>query len=456
MDAAELFTRIAAELALFAGIGFLLYAANDLAVDIIYFYRRVWRAARVYSRFPRAFASDLKQSATPGFMAILVPAWDEAAVISSMLRASLKRIEHPNYRIFVGFYRNDPATEAAIASVVDPRIEPVLVEADGPTTKAHCLNHLYDAVIAYEVAAGEAAKAVVLHDAEDVVHPLELVLFDRLIGRAGVIQLPVLPLIDSGSQWISGHYCDEFAEAHAKEMVVREAVGASIPLAGVGCAIGREPLARIAAMHDGRPFVGGSMTEDYELGLRVGALGLKTMFVRIPATRGDRSVVASRGHFPSSLGVAVRQKARWLGGIAIVGWDRLGWRGGLGERWMRMRDRRGPLAAILLLSAYAAALLWSQLWLAEALGAPVQARLDPTLVILLQVNAGLLAWRIFMRACFTTSAYGLGQGVLSIPRMVVGNVIAVLAAGRAISIHLGGGPQRWDKTTHIFPTELAR
>ena len=456
MDAAELFTRAAAELALFAGIGFLLFAVNDLAVDIIYFYRRAWRAARIYSRFPRAFASELKPSPDPGLMAILVPAWDEAAVISSMLRASLKRIEYPNYRIFVGYYRNDPATAAAIASVADPRIEPVLVEADGPTTKAHCLNYLYDALIAHELATGAAAKAVVLHDAEDVIHPLELALFDRLIGRAGVIQLPVLPLVDPSSNWISGHYCDEFAEAHAKEMVVREAIGASIPLAGVGCAIAREPLARLAAMHEGRPFVGGSMTEDYELGLRVGALGLKTMFVRIPARPGDRSVVASRGHFPSSLHVAVRQKARWLGGIALSGWDRLGWSGGIGERWMRMRDRRGPLAAILLLSAYGAALLWSQLWLAEALGAPVQARLNPTLVTLLQVNAWLLAWRVLMRACFTTSAYGLGQGLLSVPRMVVGNVIAVLAAWRAISLHLSGGAKRWDKTTHIFPVGLAQ
>ena len=100
--------------------------------------------------------------------------------------------------------------------------------------------------------------------------------------------------------------------------------------------------------------------------------------------------------------------------------------------------------------------MWSQIWLAEAFGAPVQARLDPTLVTLLQINAGLLAWRVLMRACFTTSAYGLGQGLLSIPRMVVGNIIAVLAAARAISIHLGGGAKRWDKTTHIFPTGLAQ
>ena len=143
MDAAELFTRIAAELALFAGIGFLVFAANDVAVDIIYFARRAWRSAAVYSRFPRAFASDMAHSAEPGFIAILVPTWDESSVIASMLRATLERLEHPNYRIFVGHYRNDPATTAAIASVFDGRIEPVRVEADGPTTKAHCLNHVY-------------------------------------------------------------------------------------------------------------------------------------------------------------------------------------------------------------------------------------------------------------------------------------------------------------------------
>ncbi len=237
---------------------------------------------------------------------------------------------------------------------------------------------------------------------------------------------------------------------------MREAVGAAIPLAGVGCAIARRPLAQLAAMQDGRPFSGSSMTEDYEVGLRIGALGLKTMFVRIPAQPSDRGIVASRGHFPASLGTAVRQKARWLGGIALSGWDRLGWSGGLGERWMRMRDRRGPLAAVLLVAAYLAALLWSQIWLAEALGAPVHARLDPALVLLLKVNAFLLAWRVLMRVFFTTSAYGWRQGMLSVPRLIVGNVIAMLAAGRAISLHLGGGAKRWDKTRHVFPAELPR
>ena len=299
-------------------------------------------------------------------------------------------------------------------------------------------------------------KAVVLHDAEDVVHPLELRIFDRLVDRAAIVQLPVLPLPDPASPWIAGHYCDEFAEAHIKELVVREAVGAAIPLAGVGCAIERRAMGRLAAMEDGRPFAGESMTEDYEMGLRIGALGLKTYFVRIPARIGERGVVATRGHFPATLGEAVRQKARWLGGIALTGWDRLGWSGSLGERWMRLRDRRGPLAAILLVAAYAAALLWAQLWVAEALGAPVQARMGPLLVTLLTINAWLLSWRILMRACFTASAYGIGQGLLSIPRLVVGNVIAILAALRALSLHIGGGARRWDKTRHIFPKSLPR
>ncbi|HEX8840680.1 MAG TPA: glycosyl transferase family protein [Sphingomicrobium sp.] len=456
MLSAQMLSRAAAELALFSGAGFLLFGINDLAVDLIYFARHFWRRATVYKRYRRAYASHYLFNKNPGFMAVLVPAWDESAVIASMLKATLKRISYDDYRIFVGHYRNDPATAAAIASVADPRIEAVEVEHDGPTTKADCLNHLYDALIAYEAQTGRTAKAVVLHDAEDVVHRYELRIFDGLIDRAALIQLPVLPLVDPNSRWIGGHYCDEFAEAHMKELVVREAIGAAIPLAGVGCAISRDALARLAAMQEGKPFAGASMTEDYELGLRLGALGLKTMFVRIRPDPGERAAVASRGHFPGTLGAAVRQKARWLGGIALAGWDRLGWTGGLGERWMRMRDRRGPLAAVLLLAGYAAALLWLQISLAEALGAPIRARPDPTLTLLLKVNAGFLAWRILMRACFTGWAYGFEEGLRSIPRLVVGNVIAILAAMRAVSLHAGGGAKRWDKTHHIFPAELAR
>ena len=436
---------------MFAAAGGLLFALDDLLVDLIYFARSGWRALTVYTRFPRAFACDLAPPDQPGRLAVFIPAWDEAAVIERMLRATLDRYRHDDYRLYVGSYRNDAATAASIARVGDHRVRPVPVPADGPTTKADCLNHLYAALGADEAAGAPRAKAVVLHDAEDLVHPLELRLFDRLVERAALVQLPVLPLPDKESRWISGHYADEFAQSHIKELVVREAVGAAIPLAGVGCAIERGALDLLAAVHGGSPFARASLTEDYELGLRLGALGLRTIFVRIPAAPGSRAVVASQGHFPADLDAAVRQKARWIGGIALAGWDRLGWSGGAGERWMRMRDRRGPFAALLLVAGYTALLLWLQLAVAGALGAPVAVPISPLLAALLTINFWLLGWRLLMRFGFTAAAYGVGEGLRSIPRLLVGNLVAILAARRALNLHEAGGPPRWDKTRHVFP-----
>ena len=48
----------------------------------------------------------------------------------------------------------------------------------------------------------------------------------------------------------------------------------------------------------------------------------------------------------------MRQKTRWVHGIALQSWDRLGWSGSAVQRWMTLRDRRGPLAALLLFIAY--------------------------------------------------------------------------------------------------------
>src|SRR4249919_640553 len=120
MNIAVTMSRIAAELALFAGAGFLLFAVNDVLVDLIYFTRRLWRRVTVYSRYPRAFASYFVFKKDPGFLAILVPAWDESAVIAAMLKSTLDRLDYDDFRIFVGQYRNDPATAAVIERYGDP------------------------------------------------------------------------------------------------------------------------------------------------------------------------------------------------------------------------------------------------------------------------------------------------------------------------------------------------
>ena len=99
------------------------------------------------------------------------------------------------------------------------------------------------------------------------------------------------------------------------------------------------------------------MTEDYELGVRLGVHGLDAALVRIPADDADTRIVATREYFPATLEAAVRQRARWLLGITLAGWQRLGWPGTLVDRYMLLRDRKALLNAYLNIAAYVAARL---------------------------------------------------------------------------------------------------
>lgn len=436
------------ETALFAAVGFLLLGAGDVLLDLIWIGRSLGRRLLVYRRHPRATALTLAPPRSPGRIAVFVPAWDEADVIAQMLRHALAVIEHADYLILVGCYPNDPATIAAVRSIDDPRVRPVIGPVPGPTTKAGCLNSLWDAMRAEEAAAGRRFKAVVLHDAEDVVPGCGLGVFDSLVERFDLVQLPVVPMIHPESRWVSASYADEFAESHGKELVIREALGAAVPSAGVGCAIGRDALDRLAQAH-GHPFDAESLTEDYELGLRLRLCGGRAAFVRLPAGPG-RPPVATREYFPGTLGAAVAQRARWMRGIALSGWDRLGWSGGLAERWMRMRDRQSVLAALILAAGYAATLLWLLRSGATLAGAPPP-EIPPGLQTLLLASSGLLLWRLTMRFGFVARTYGWREGLRSIPRVVVGNVIAMLAARQAVMLYAAAGAPRWDKTAHSFP-----
>lgn len=437
------------ETALFAAAGFLVLGFSDLALDLVWLARALVLTLR---RPTEITAVALRDPGEGRPLALFVPAWDEAQVIAHMLRHTLAACGSADVRLYVGCYPNDPATIAAVRSVADPRLRLVLGPAPGPTTKADCLNRLWERMRADEQASGRRYRAVVLHDAEDVVHSAELRVFSALVDRYDLVQLPVLPLIDEKSRWVGGHYADEFAEAHAKGLVVREAIGAALPSAGVGCAIARDALDRLAERH-GSPFDADSVTEDYELGLRLRQAGGRAVFVRMRAAPG-RPVVATREYFPSTLAAAVSQKARWMRGIALSGWERLGWSGGFAERWMRMRDRQSVLAALLLFCGYVAFALWTlRTASAFAAGLPRVAIGEP-LRILLLANGGLLAWRLAMRASFVAYAYGWREGLRAIPRTVLGNIVAMLAARQAVMRYAAGAAGgAWDKTEHFFPHE---
>jgi bacteriophage N4 adsorption protein B len=441
------------EIMLFAAAGFLIGAIDEALIDIIWLVRQVWRKVFVFRRFTPAHIETLEVPEVPGRLAVFVPAWDEAAVVGDMLAHTTKCFQGANVVIFVGCYPNDPATIDAVKTVSHASIRTVIGDHPGPTTKADCLNTLWHALIDEETRTGEQFKAIILHDAEDAVSADEIPLIDRLIEKSALVQLPVVPLIDPQSRWVGGHYCDEFAEAHGKTLVVREFLGAGVPAAGVGCAIRRDVLCRLAATQGGDPFDVGSLTEDYELGLRIHALGERTIFVRLPHD-GAFGVVATRALFPATLETAVRQKTRWMVGIALAGWDRLGWRGGFAERWMRLRDRRSIMAAILLTSAYGVVITAALSVIIVALGGSrifTVSDLNQTLVVW---NLAFLLWRMAVRGYFVARVYGWREGLRSIPRTVLANIIAIMAARRAVAQYWGvanGQKLLWDKTAHKFP-----
>ena len=435
------------ELLLFAAVFFLIGALDELAVDL------AWLRLKLTGRTrPQSF------TATPdvplrGIAAVLVPAWREAEVVAAMLRHCRESWPQRELRIYARCYRNDPQTLAALAdgAAADARIRVVVHAADGPTTKADCLNRLYAALAADERRSGVRARSVILHDAEDMVDPAALELIDTTLETADFVQLPVIPVPQPRSRWIAGHYGDEFAEAHGKTMVVRDWLAAGLPAAGVGCGFARDMLDLLASKRGGAgPFAADSLTEDYELGLLIAEAGGRQRFVR--ACASDGGLIATRELFPDDLGVAVRQKTRWLHGIAFQGWDRLGWHGRLSERWMRLRDRRGPLTALILAAAYLLMVIWAVLFFAERAGLHDPAPLSRALIVLLWINFASFVWRAAFRFGFTAQAYGWVEGLRAIPRIPFANVIAIMAGRRATAAYLRsllGGAVRWEKTPHL-------
>ena len=73
---------------------------------------------------------------------------------------------------------------------------------------------------------------------------------------------------------------------------------------------------------------------------------------------------------------------------------------------------------------------------------------------MLAVNGGMLLLRLVSRFLFTTRIYGVRHGLLSAPRLLVGNIIDLIAARRAVARYvsmLAGARPVCDKTAHVFP-----
>ncbi len=244
--------------------------------------------------------------------------------------------------------------------------------------------------------------------------------------------------------------------------MVRDALGAAIPAAGVGCGFSRAALSNLARLRIAEggagPFAAECLTEDYELGLLIAREGGRSRFLRLRDEGGN--LVATRSYFPATLETAVRQKARWIHGIALQGWERLGWQGRPIELWMALRDRRGPLTAVVLAAAYLLLLIETILGAARLAGWIDGLAPTPLLSFMIALSFVSFAWRATMRFAFTTREYGVAEGLIAVLRIPVANVIAILAGRRALFAYirgLRGEKLSWDKTSHaVHPANGAQ
>ena len=442
---------------------FAIFRIDDLIFDAMYWISRSRRRSKA-RRFTPITVEELRKRPQQR-IAIFVPCWHESEVIDRMIDYAMSAIEYENFDIFVGVYPNDLETreKAETAAAKYPNVHAVVNDAPGPTTKAQNLNCIYREMCRVE---GERrVDMVVLHDVEDVIHPLSMLLYNAMIPKVQMAQIPVFPLERPWYKFVAWTYADEFSKNHCKDMLLRERLGAFVPSAGVGTAFARAALEQIAeSKHD--LFPEGALTEDYQFALRLHEFGLRTTFAlqrlspqRKRSAATAAAYIATREYFPDTAAAAIRQKSRWVAGICLQSWQRIGWRGDAATLYLLYRDRRGLVANIggffgyvLLVSALA---MWLWHWFDPRIFVPTLPN-TPAVWLLLEFVLLSTLLELVQGASFTAWIYGPVQGVLSIARAPVAAYINGMATIRALQTFtaslVGGKPMTWSKTAHVFPT----
>jgi bacteriophage N4 adsorption protein B len=460
---------------------FLVSGIDDLIVDVIYFIRSIYRSLFIRKRYkPITEQQILSIPEQP--IAVMIPAWDESAIIFQMVDNTVTTINYSNYHIFIGTYPNDLDTQREVARLREKydNIHCIVCRDPGPTCKADCLNWIYWGIRDFERQQQFEFPVFVMEDAEDIVHPLTIKLFNYLIPRKNMVQLPVVPF--EPQHWYQltrAHYMDEFAENHHKNMVIREVFGRGVPCAGVGCGFSRHALEMLAGDNDQHlVFKLNSLTEDYEMGMRLRAVGVdKTIFVKLPIKRialgkslfsgKDRHVeknelVSVRNVFPAEFNASVRQKSRWIAGIALQGWENLGWKGDFLTKYVLFKDRKALLTSqvnmlgyvvILFVIAYHAAILIFP----DAYHYPLLVEEGTLLWKIILVTTVFLILRLVVRMYCVFRFYDLKRALLSVPNFVWANIINFFATNRALHMFfhylITGKWIKWDHTTHAPPKE---
>jgi bacteriophage N4 adsorption protein B len=125
----------------------LISGLDDLALDAIYLW--AW-ATRRFPAVPAISVSDVKASEKT--IAIFVPLWHEHAVIAGMVEHNVAAVNYGNYHFFIGAYPNDDPTLDAVRDLETrfPHVHLAVCPHNGPTSKADCLNWIYQRMLLFE------------------------------------------------------------------------------------------------------------------------------------------------------------------------------------------------------------------------------------------------------------------------------------------------------------------
>lgn len=435
-----------------------------LAFDLAYDFWRYWAAIR--DRFFASKGSDESQlSSQPRNqpIAVMIGAYNEAEVIGDTLRRFASTVQYKEFAVFVGTYKNDPATSAVVRQLAQEFNQIVHVEhdIDGPTTKGDCLNAILRYIKGFEEQTKVEFQIFVVHDAEDFIHPASLGIFDRLLPEAPAVQLPIFPAPDRWYRFIHWVYADEFAEGELKDLPVREELTGFVPLLGVGCAFSRQTVLTMTEKSGGELFSAHTLTEDYSLSLALHLAGIKVHFYGPQRSLSpmrplikDPNFVSNYSFFPNSVKASVRQRSRWITGISLQEPKLTGWTGKPQLKFALYKDRRMVLAPPLFLCSLVATLV---LVTTDPKGVGM-AKLSASGQIPQLLNAALIfvlvltLIRLVQRSIFASFVYGWKQGLLAAARMPIAIIINLIAATRAELIFTRAKRSHiemsWDKTHH--------
>ena len=450
-DAAQGIVAVVAILLLISGI-------DDLFLDLYYWFFRVVYPKKI-NRYRLEDPARLKKTEHK-LIAVFIPAWHEYDVIDKMLLNACRTLDYSNYDIFVGVYPNDPQTIAKVEEVglTYPHVHAVRTNHDGPSTKADNLNDLFQGLIRHENQTGKRYEIVVMHDAEDIIHPMSLQIHNYFIPQYDMVQLPVFPLPAPGSKVVHWTYADEFAENHSKDMVTRQLYSNFVPSAGVGTGYNRWLIEFAGSSFARNIFRKSSLTEDYDIALRLAMGKANLLYLYRPFGIN----VCTQAYFPDQFWAAIRQKTRWLIGICLQSWKNVGWIGDFKFRFTLYRDRKALVTNVVNALAYFVFLYVLMYELArlgyagDDLLPPIVSTTSPIWPVII-VNTVLMFWRFFHRALSVSRIYGWMQGLMSILRFPIGNLINSYATVRGITQFglavLHDRTMTWDKTSHTFPSE---